>query len=125
MKSNYLETQYYVAELQKGILYVQYKPMIQISLEDAKSIVAYRLNTFNDLQVPVLIRVGKIKHINKAARSYLFSEGLINVKAVALVEEQQQDKILATFLLGFELPKAPCRSFDNEEEAVAWLQQYV
>lgn len=120
----YLETQYYVAELRDSILHVQYKPLVNINLEDAKVIVAQRLEHFKDLQFPVLIKSAKVKSVEKPARSFLFSKGLINVKAVAFVEGRNMDRMIATFMFGFEAPRVPCQSFDNEEEAVAWLRQY-
>lgn len=125
MESDYLETQYYVAKLLEGILFVQYKPMVRISLEDAQVIVADRLKTFRDAHVPVMIRIGKVKSIDKEARSFLFKEGLVNIKAVALIDEHNHDSVLATFLLGVEPPSVPCKTFDDEQKATAWLRQFV
>lgn len=120
----HLETQYYVAELQDSIMYVQYKPLVNINLEDAKEIVAQRLRHFKDLQFPVLIKSAKVKSVDKPARKFLFNQGLINVKAVAFVEGRNMDRMIATFMFGFETPRVPCQSFNNEAEAVTWLRQY-
>ncbi len=125
MKSNYLETQYYVAELHESILHVQYKSHIRITLKDAEAIVAQRLAFFKDLQFPVLIKSAKVKSVDKDARSFLFQEGLVNVKAVAFIEGHNIDRVLATFLFGFKFPDVPCEMFENEEKALAWLRQYV
>lgn len=125
MKSDYLETQYYVAELRENILHVQYKPHLQITLADAKAIVAQRLTFFKDLQVPVLIKSTKVISVDKKARSFLFQEGLVNVKAIAFVEGHDMDRVLATFLFGFESPDIPCKMFEDEQKAIAWLHQYV
>ena len=125
MKSNYLETQYYVAELRENILHVQYKPHLHITLVDAEAIVAQRLAFFKDLQCPVLIKSAKVKSVDKKARSFLFQEGLVNIKAVAFVEGHNMDRILATFLFGFESPEVPCQMFEDEPKALAWLRQYA
>ena len=125
MKSFYLETEYYVAELKTGILHVHYKPMMHITLEDARAIVEYRISSFNNLSVPVLIRIGKVRSVDKEARQYLFTEGITNIKAVAFIEEHAEMKRLAEFLLGVSTPKVPCQSFGSEQEALVWLQQYV
>lgn len=125
MKSNYLETQYYVAELDENILHVQYKSLIRINLDDAKAIVTQRLAFFKDLQFPVLIKSAKVKSVDKEARNFLFREGLINVKAVAFIEGYNMDRVLATYLFGLKSPDIPCEMFETEEKAVAWLRQYV
>lgn len=125
MKSTYLETQYYVAQLQENILHVQYKPHLHINLADAEAIVAQRLAFFRDLQCPVLIKSAKVKSVDKKARSFLFQEGLVNIKAVAFVEGHNMDRVLATFLFGFKSPEVPCQMFEDEPKAIAWLRQYV
>ena len=125
MKSDYLETQYYVAELHEGILHVQYKPHIRIGLEDAEVLVAQRLEFFKDLQSPVLIKSARVKSVDKQARSFLFQEGLVNIKALAFIEGHNMDRMLATFLFGFKSPDVPCEMFENEKEALTWLRQYV
>ena len=125
MKSNYLETQYYVAELIEAILHVQYKSHIRITLDDAKAIVAQRLAFFRDLQFPVLIKSARVRGVDKEARSFLFKEGLINVKAVAFIEGYNMDRVLATYLFGLNSPDIPCEMFETEEKALVWLRQYV
>ena len=125
MKSNYLETQYYVAQLHENILHVQYKSHIRITLEDAEEIVAQRLAFFKDLQSPVLVKSAKVKSVDKEARSFLFQEGLTNIKALAFIEGHNMDRVLATFLFGFKSPDVPCEMFENEEKALVWLRQYV
>ena len=125
MKSSRLETQYYVAELHRNILHVQYKPYLQITLADAKEIVAQRVAFFQDLQYPVLIKRVRLKSIDRRARAFLFQEGLINVKAIALVESHSAGHTLATFLFGVETPTIPYKMFEDEPQALSWLLQYV
>ena len=125
MKTTYLETQYYVAELYNNVLHVQYKPNLHITLADAEAIVAQRLEFFKGLHCPVLIKSAKVRSVDKKARNFLFQKGLVNIKAVAFVEGHNMDRVLATFLFGLESPDIPCQMFEDETKALAWLRQYA
>ena len=125
MRKNRLETEHYVAELKDGVLYVQFRPLLHIDLKSAEVIVKRRKEHFKDLPISVLIKNEKVKSIDREARDYLFNEGLVNINAVAFANVSEADQVLVTFLLGLKSHRVPCETFVNEEEAVAWLQQYV
>lgn len=125
MKDNYLETPYYVAELQEKILLVTFKPLLHINLEDAKAIVAQRVGHFGDSSIAVLFNNVKVKSITKEARNFLFNEGLVNIRALAFINEHDVDETLSTYLFGFVSPKVPCKVFTTEQEAKDWLRLYV
>ena len=122
-----LETKHFQAELDGDIIRVQYKPNLHITLEDAEQIVFERLQHYQDVQAPVLIRNAKIVSIDKSAREYLFDQekGLKNVKAVAIVYANVVSKLLATFLFHRHTPVVPHRMFTDEQKALSWLQNYV
>ena len=125
MRRGYLETKYYTAELREGVLHTQYKPLVHLNLHDAKAIVAGRLDFFQDLQAPILIKSAKVKRIDKEARDYLFSDGLININAMAFIEGKNMNRMVTTFMFRANSPTVPCQTFDDEQEALVWLQQYV
>jgi hypothetical protein len=124
MQEKILDTPYYTAGLQEGIMIVQYKPGLHIGLPEAKEAVRLRLAYYQDLKCPVLFRSSKVKSIDKAARRYLFDEGNANFTAMAFIQRTKVEKVLLRLMLSFERPHVPCRVFEDEDEAVFWLKQY-
>ena len=108
-------------------MWVQYKPMMQLTLDVAKEIVSERLQHYQDIQAPVLIKNAKIKLIDKEAREFLFArnKGLKNVKAVAIVSSNIVNKMMATLIFRYHTPAVPHKMFMDERKAVLWLKQYV
>lgn len=121
-----LVNQYYTATYIDGIVYVRYNDYLYISIEDARAIVEDRVRFFGDLEFPVLIQNAKIKGIDKDARDYLFDTqlGLKNVTAIAFVELNKVDRIMLRIIFHQHTPGIPHQAFDNEADAVAWLDQY-
>lgn len=122
-----LETPYFQSELSDNIIRVQYKPILQITLEDAERIVSERLSYYQNIEAPVLIKNARIKSIDKSAREYLFDQekGLKNIKAIAIVYSNVVDKFLTTFLFRCYTPAIPHKMFTDEQKALLWLQNYV
>lgn len=125
MNQKKFENDYFYAELNDEIVTVQYKPNLHLKLDDAKRIVSERLDFFGDLQTPVLIKSSRIKSIDKQAREYLFSEGLVNITAIALVETSTVEKVLTAIVFNFTKPKIPHKVFSNNQEAIKWLRKYI
>lgn len=125
MDQNKFENDYFYAELSDSIVTVQYKPNLHLKLDDAKRIVAERLEYFGNLKTPVLIKSSRIKSIDKQAREYLFSEGLINITAIALVETSTVEKVLTTIVFNFNKPKIPHKVFSNNQDAIKWLRNFL
>ncbi|MEK6478880.1 hypothetical protein WJR50_15140 [Catalinimonas sp. 4WD22] len=125
MNHKKFENDYFYAELNDDIVTVQYKPNLHLKLEDAKRIVSERLDYFGDLKSPVLIKSSRIKSIDKQAREYLFSEGLINITAIALVETSTVEKVLTTIVFNFNKPKIPHKVFSDNQDAIKWLRKFL
>lgn len=125
MQATNLDTAYYRADYIDGIVEVQYKDDVYLTLESAKQVVAERLDFFGQKTYPVLLKSSRLKGIDRAARKYLFSEGLQNIKAIALVPGNKVGQMLVTFLVAFERPPIPCRTFSTDEEARLWLKIYA
>jgi hypothetical protein len=119
------ETEYLWLEFKNGIARAQYKPGVKISLEDARTIVRQRLEQLGDRQYPALVKSTKIKLLDRAAREYLFKEGIVNFKALAFIEKKSLEKMLGNAMLRISRPGIPCRIFSTEEEALEWLSQFV
>lgn len=125
MQNKVLDTEYLTARCVDGIIEVQYKDNVYITLKEAKYIVEERLKFFGDEQYPCLLRSSRLKGIDRAGRNYLFSEGLLNLLALALVPNNKVEKMLTTILVNFERPEIPCRVFKSHDEARTWLKQYI
>ncbi len=119
------ENAYYRMELKNGILFCEYKSGLEIGYEDARKIVADRLSYFGALTYPVLIRSRKIINLDRDARKYLFTEGMKNFKALALIENSPLEKVLAHALLKLYPLTVPYHISLNEDAATKWLKQHL
>lgn len=125
MQDKVLDTEYLTAECVDGIVEVQYKDNVFITIEEARHIVQERLNFFGDHQFPCLLKSSKLKGIDREARKYLFTEGVTNLLAIALVPNNKVGLMLTTIMVNFEKPDIPCRVFKSHEDARRWLKQYI
>lgn len=125
MEKKVFEIEFLTAECVNGILEVQYKDDVYITLEEAKYIVDQRLKFFEDQQYPCLFRSSRLKGIDREARKYLFNEGLKNLNAIALVPNNKVGQMITTIVVNFERPKIPWAVFKKHEEAREWLKNYI
>jgi hypothetical protein len=125
MQNNVLDTEFFTATVVDGILEVQYKDNVYITIEEAKNIVRGRLKFFGDAQYPCLLKSSKLKGVDREARKYLFTEGVTNLLAIALVPKNKVGQMLTTILVNFEKPDIACRVFKSHEAARQWLRQYI
>jgi hypothetical protein len=122
-----LETKHFIAKLEDDIICVQYKPTLYLSLRDAEQMVADRLQYYNDIQAPLLVRNSKVKSYDLAAVDYLLAKdkGLKNINAVAIVTLNTFNRLMATFILRRHPPAVPYQLFTDEGKAIAWLKQFI
>lgn len=125
MEKAKLDTTYFSAECVDGIVEIQYKGELYLTLELAQDIVAKRLSTFADRDYPYLLKSSRLKGMNRAARKYFFAEGLKNMNAMAMVPDNKVGQMLTTFLIAFERPPIPCKVFRTHDEAREWLKNFV
>ncbi|MEM6841023.1 MAG: hypothetical protein AAF944_19620 [Bacteroidota bacterium] len=121
-----LINQYCTATLTDGIVHVQYKPLLHITLEDAQFILQDRIRFFKDLRFPVLIKEAKIKGVDKEARDFFFDTqlGLKNINAIAFIESNKVDRMILKMIFHQHTPPIPHHSFQSEGKALAWLAQH-
>lgn len=124
MPETLLDTTYFSATCIDGIVELQYKDGIYITLAVAKKIVQERLELFGDATYLLLYKTSKLKGMDRAARQYLFSEGLKNIKVIALVHGNKVGQMLATFMIAFKKLPIPCKTFHTHEEARVWLKNF-
>jgi len=117
--------EYLQAMLKDGIVTVYYKPGIWLGLEDAQRIVASRLHFFGNLKFPVLVKTDQIQGIDLSACRYFFTEGMVNFTAIAIVELNSVEKLLAQLLFNLYPQEIPFQVFSNEQDARNWLMQFI
>lgn len=120
----YTENNYAAFWLQNGIVHFVYKDRVNIQYSIAKQIVADRLKLQDGKSYPVLCNIKGLKNIDKDSRQFLSNEGSALIKAVAFVSHTPLSGVL-TKLYTKNKPTIPTGVFRTEQEALAFLSQYV
>lgn len=119
-------TCYYTWMGKDGIARTKVKPQAEVtikeSLENSKAVNSLR----SDKKFPLLIDARHIKSISKEARdnfSIRNRETMIN--SFAVIIESPLSRIIGNFFMGLNKPSVPAKLFNNEQDAIAWLKQYL
>jgi hypothetical protein len=108
-----------------GILFFEYKPNTILDLEAAQHIVADRIHFQNEKAYPVLCDVRGIVNTDKSGRDYLAQSGSVLTKAVALIVHQKVSITISNFYLRISKPTVPTQLFNNQEDALDYLKQFI
>lgn len=122
---DFYENEYAQFWISNGILIFEYKPNTILNLEVAQYIVADRIHFQNEKSFPVLCDVRGIVSTEKAGRDYLAQSGSVLTKAVALIVHQQVSLTISNFYLRISKPTVPTQLFNNKEDALAYLEQFI
>lgn len=122
---NYFENDYTSYRFQDDVLHIIYHQGVYIDLNAAVQIVKDRLLLQEGMTLPVLCDIRGIKEINKQARAYLAIEGSTLIKAVAVIVEPPVSEMLSEFYIRTSNPPIPTKSFENMEDALAFLQGHM
>lgn len=121
---NYFENDYTSYRFDDGILHIVYHQDVIIDLKAAMQIVKDRLHLHEGRFLPILCDIRGIKEINKSARAYVAIEGSTLIKAVAVIVEPPVSKMLSEFYIKTSKPPIPTESFENMEDALAFLNPF-
>lgn len=115
-----------IALLDNGILRVAGNSNVHIELADMmENDVAFR-ELLQGSRAPFLVLFGENVTISVEAREYFSESQRSQIKtAEALVVPQLHHKMLARNHTHSRKPQHPTMTFDSEEDALAWLQQFV
>jgi hypothetical protein len=98
----------------------------EITLEDAKQHLAACSKAGQDVgktKMPVVADISGVRRASVAARRYLAGdEAAAITEVLGLYGLAPFARILATFFLGMSRPPFPTKVFDNEEQALDWVQ---
>lgn len=122
---NYFDNDYTSYRFHDDVLHIIYHPGVSIDLNAAVQIVKDRLLLQEGLSLPILCDIRGIKEINKQARAYLAVEGSTLINAVAVIVEPPVSKMLSEFYIRTSNPPIPTQSFENMEDALAFLKGFM
>lgn len=118
-----LENEYVHLELNNGIIIGTYKSNI-ITLNAAIEVVALRKKMSGNKSFPTLIKDYSVIRIEKKAREYFASDvGSQGIESVAVLTDSIYKSALMNFFIKVLPPKMPVKLFNNEKEALLWLNQ--
>ena len=109
-----------------NILQCDSYPHSEITHMDAMEIMRAQAVLAGGIKRPLLVRMGSVKSIDRAAREFFGSNEVEkNIKAAALVFSSTVGKVIGNFLIGLNKGPYPTRLFTTEEEAVQWLKEFL
>ena len=109
-----------------GIARTKVKPQAEVTLKESME----NSKTVNSLsgekKFPLLIDSRNIKSISKEARDYFSIQNRdTNVTSFAIIIDSPLSRIIGNFFMGLNKPSVPAKLFNNEEDAIMWLKQYL
>ena len=122
---NYFENDYTSYRFHDGVLHIIYHQGVSVDLKAAQQIVKDRLLLHEGRLLPVLCDIRGMKEINKSARAYLAMEGSTLIKAVAVIVEPTVSKMLSEFYIRTSNPPIPTQSFEEIDDALVFLQEFI
>lgn len=109
-----------------GIMHVHVKVPMNFELKHSMQIVEARTQLAQDRSYPILYTSGQLVIPSAEVREYVASEPRSKlVTADAFIVNSLPQRIIANFYLKWNKPVRPTKMFDKEEEAIAWLKNYV
>jgi hypothetical protein len=105
-----------------GILVYQPRPGADVSYDFAAQVLELGLQIANGRARPTLVLMQDLARIDREARTFFASDAYLRLTAqTALVVSSPVSRVIGNFLIGINRLKFPCRVFDDQERAVAWL----
>lgn len=125
MNTEIRNNDYSEIELREGIVYVNYKDMSIIGLEEAKIVAKDTIAICNDIPRGLIINgTGISIQMNNEARNYFANhEAYVNIgKAIAIVITNTASMLLAKFYIKYHKPVRPTKIFKTLTEAEEWIR---
>lgn len=109
-----------------GIARTKVKPNIEITLEYALENTEAVSSLYIDKKFPILIDSRGIRSMSREAREHFSTRGRDSkTNAFGIVIKSPLSRVVGNFFLGLNKPAVPTRLFDNEEDAIKWLKNYL
>lgn len=109
-----------------GIVRTKVKPGMDITLELAMENSRTVNSLFVDKKFPLLIDSRGIRSMTREGREYFSTRGReTNTCAFGIIIKSPISRSVGNFFLGLNKPAVPTRLFDNEQDALKWLKNYL
>jgi hypothetical protein len=125
MKGSYLENDFCRIWVSNGIMFVEYKPKLVMTVEIAKLMVNERLKFSDGVSRPVFLDVRNLVSTDRATMKYYKTKEVIQfVSASALLTGSALTSLAGNIFLTLEKPLIPTKLFTDEKKALEWLEKY-
>jgi hypothetical protein len=95
---------------------------VDISIEFASQVLELGLQIAGGRTRPVLVLMHDVRRIDREARAFFASDAYLRLAyQTALVVSSPVSRVIGNFFVGLNRLKYPCKVFDEQERAVAWL----
>lgn len=110
-----------------GVLYQDYPPGTEITLEDSlDELRAYRANFCKAVRRPIIVDISNVKTVSKEARNiYSSNETAEILSAAALIVSNPVSRIMGNFYMGINKTIMPVRMFSTTMDAKNWLKDFL
>ena len=116
----------HLALLDNGILVATYRRQKLLTLAMAKEIVQARLDFVGRDPRPILVINEGVIQMDKDARKWVSSgDGIVGVKASAVLAGPLSTWFIMSLILQVERPPMPVRVCRKQDRAMAWLETFL
>ncbi|CAM3826306.1 STAS/SEC14 domain-containing protein [Aquirufa nivalisilvae] len=109
--------------IEDGILFSLSKPMKR-TVENISENVALVKEFTQNIKMPLLIYLSNSPVPDKATRVYSKEQLPHIYSAMAMVSEPGLAQLIMKMVFQFQRPPIPMKSFNNDQDAIKWLQQF-
>jgi len=119
------ENKFTLSYNEEGYYELFIKDNVEIFIDDIQLIVNAQ-KQLNGSKSPTLISGGQYSTTNTETLKYIsVNENMPFSKCAAFIVSSISQKLLGNFYLKIYKPQRPTRFFNNKNEAISWLKQYI
>lgn len=119
------ENEFVFLWIQKGILFIKYKPGVRINRAVSKKIFDFRMAFQNGKAYPVICFINGVIHYGKHACDFTKLAGLVGIDAISYVGDHPMSWSLVNFYIDAYKPTIPTFLTNTKEEAIEFLKRYM
>lgn len=109
-----------------GICRTKTKLKAEISLKEAQENSVAVSSFYKNKKFPLLIDARDVRYMEREARKHFSTNGRdIKINCFAVMVKSPLSRMIGNFFMGLNKPAIPARLFDDENDAIAWLKNYL
>ena len=120
---NHFDLNNAIIDIEGKIVKIKYKQSAVVGIEDAIEIVKIIAEQFPDEQIQfgIVNDISEIRELSRESRDYFATNSRSNTLNAIVINKYLQS-ILTKMYFSFSKPKGKTEVFDNEIEAIKWLE---